>query len=107
MSNTTTWRHRLVTVDGALLGGVGLVQALGDAASHFFGVGPLGVRLLGDFSAIGFFEAHGLALIIGMLMVTGRNDDSARWLITGAATHALLGGANLLFWQSFAHYGLA
>jgi hypothetical protein len=54
-----------------------------------------GARHLG----IGFIEAHGLALIIGILL--WRAEPSRSWHLTGAAVHVLLGTANLVFWQIF------
>jgi hypothetical protein len=107
MDGTRGWRRGLLTVDGALLALTGGVQALGDAASHFFGRGPLGARLMAEPGTLGFFEAHGLALLVGLLLLGGRREPGPRWFVVAAAVHLFLGGANLLYWPSFAHYGMA
>lgn len=71
-----------------------------DIAGSFFGRGAEAV-LLADAPGvgIGFIEAHGLALIIGLTM--WRIAYSVNWHAFLAAVHALLGTANLLFWQFF------
>lgn len=52
-------------------------------------------------STIGFVEAHGLALIMGVLL--WRAAASRSWHMTAAAVHVLLGTANLVFWPIFTH----
>ncbi|WP_189342029.1 MULTISPECIES: hypothetical protein [unclassified Mesorhizobium] len=71
-----------------------------DIAGSFFGRGPEAI-LLGDApgTGIGFIEAHGLALIIGVTL--WRIAYSRNWHAFLAAVHVLLGTANLLFWQFF------
>ena len=48
---------------------------------------------------IGFIEAHGLALILGITL--WRASATRSWHLTAAATHLLLGAANLAFWNIF------
>lgn len=71
-----------------------------DIAGSFFDRGAE-AKLLADApgAGIGFIEAHGLALIIGVTM--WRMAYSRKWHAFLAAVHALLGTANLLFWQFF------
>jgi hypothetical protein len=71
-----------------------------DISGSFFGSGPEAI-LLGDApgTGIGFIEAHGLALIIGVTL--WRIAYSRSWHAVLAAVHMLLGTANLLFWQFF------
>lgn len=71
-----------------------------DIAGSFFGSGAE-ATLLADApgAGIGFIEAHGLALIIGVTM--WRIAYSRHWHAFLAAVHILLGTANLLFWQFF------
>jgi hypothetical protein len=47
---------------------------------------------------IGFIEAHGLALIIGVPLWQAA--PLRIWHLTAAAVHLLLGTANLVFWPS-------
>jgi hypothetical protein len=48
---------------------------------------------------VGFVEAHGLAVIIGVLL--WRAQPLRSWHLTAAAVHILLGVSNLVFWQIF------
>src|SRR5262245_22192992 len=54
-------------------------------------------------AAVGFVEAHGLALILGITL--WRVVPTRAWHITAACTVALLGTANLVFWDIFAAVG--
>jgi hypothetical protein len=71
-----------------------------DIAGSFFGKGPEAAILQSAPGAgIGFIEAHGLALIIGVLL--WRAAPVRSWHLTAAAVHLLLGIANLAFWPFF------
>ena len=71
-----------------------------DLAGAFFATGPQGPILsAAPHAAIGFVEAHGLALIIGVLL--WRAEPLRHWHLTAAAVHVLLGTSNLVFWQIF------
>lgn len=67
---------------------------------NFFGLGPV-ARLVAEapYAGLGFIEAHGLAFILGILM--WRAQPARGWHLAAAAIHALLGTANLVFWQLF------
>ena len=86
----------------ALYLGVAAVAALlvMDLPGVLFGRGSAG-RLLADapHAGIGFVEAHGLALILAVLL--WRAAPARAWHWTGLAVGALLGTANLAFWQIF------
>jgi hypothetical protein len=73
-----------------------------DMAAVVNGTGPA-ARLLGSgdplLAAIGFIEAHGLAFILAVLF--WRAPAERTWHVTGAATAALLGICNLVFWNLF------
>lgn len=52
-------------------------------------------------------EAHGLAFLIGVLLLAvARKDVNRFWHAFAAAVHVLLGGANLVFWDSFTAFGV-
>lgn len=71
-----------------------------DIAGSFFGKGAETAILHNAPGAgIGFIEAHGLALIIGVLLWGAAPLRS--WHLTAAAVHLLLGSANLAFWRFF------
>jgi hypothetical protein len=81
-----------------------LVAATGgmcaDLAGAFVGYGPLAkVLVAAPDAAIGFVEAHGLALIFGCLL--WHAEPSRKWHLTAAMIHGLLGTANIAFWQLF------
>ena len=71
-----------------------------DVRGAFFGAGPVGVIVAAaPHAAIGFIEAHGLALIIGVLL--WRAEPTRAWHLAAAAVHVLLGTANVVFWPIF------
>jgi len=96
----------LLLVNGALLGAIALTAALSDLAGAFLKLGPMASSLYGNPQAIGSFEAHGLALILAVLMLLNRGDQGATWNWVAALAHLLLGAANLMFWPVFAQAGL-
>ena len=93
--------------NGAFLALVGGTQVIFELLSHFFGVGPWGRIFAGSHYTIGFLEAHGLAFLIGVLLIgVAASEQKRYWHGFAACVHLLLGGANLLFWQSFVAWGL-
>lgn len=73
-----------------------------DLRGVFTGAGPMGTVLAAvPHAGIGFVEAHGLALILGVLL--WRAVPSRSWHATACAIHLLLGGSNLLFWPLFSY----
>ena len=92
------WTLRL---DGIFLNIAGGAALLTETIGHFFGVGPM-AQTLGSPHTIGGFEAHGLAIIIGVLLIRAATLASRRlWHALGLSVHLLLGSANVLFWSSF------
>ena len=96
----TTTREIILQANAIFL----LVAATGgmmtDLAGAFLGAGPQ-AAVLGNapHSAIGFVEAHGLALIFGFLL--WQAPSSRFWHLTAATIHVLLGTSNLVFWPIF------
>src|SRR5262245_37298923 len=71
-----------------------------DLTGAFMGTGPQGPIIgAAPHAAIGFVEAHGLAIILGVLL--WRAPPQRSWHLTAAAIHLLLGVCNLVFWQIF------
>ena len=92
------WTLRL---DGSFLAIAGSAALLADTTGHFFGVGPM-ADLFGSPHTIGGFEAHGLAVILGVLLFrAAKLADRQSWHALGLGVHLLLGTANLIFWSSF------
>lgn len=80
---------------------IGSLQMLFELLSYFLGTGPLAERLMGSPFTIGFFEAHGLAVLMGILLWRASNAPQKFWHVFAVIIHVLLGGANLIFWNSF------
>ena len=100
-------RGKLMRANGAFLALVGGTQVIFELLSHFFGIGPWGRIFAASHYTIGFLEAHGLAFLIGLLLIFVASADPKRsWHGFTACVHVLLGGANLLFWSSFVYWGL-
>jgi hypothetical protein len=97
---TTTMRRIILRTNAVFLLAASSFGMSADLAGAFFAVGPQRSILdAAPHAAIGFVEAHGLAFIIGVLL--WRAEPLRLWHLTAAAVHALLGTANLVFWQIF------
>src|SRR3954449_12938484 len=91
-----TARSTVMRANGTFLALVGGTQVIFELLSHFFGVGPWGHIFAGSHYTIGFLEAHGLAFLIGLLLIFVAAAEPKRfWHGFAAAVHLLLGGANL------------
>lgn len=96
----TTARRALLRADAIYLLAAGAGGFCADVAGIFLAAGPQSSILAAAPSAgIGFIEAHGLAVIIGVLF--WRAEPVRSWHFTAVAVHVLLGTANLVFWQLF------
>lgn len=92
-------RKTVLLLNGLFLTGMGGAFAVFDLWGYYLGGGPLGHILHNLLYTIGFFEAHALACILGLLLLRARRvDPTPVWHLVGAAIHLLLGSANLLFW---------
>lgn len=97
------WALRL---DSIFLGLAGTAAMIAETVGHFLGLGPL-AETRGSPHTIGGFEAHGLAVLIAILLFHGATAaDRKLWHVVGLTTHLFLGSANLLFWSSFVYHGL-
>ena len=95
-------RQFVLRLNGLYLGVAAVAGLLFlDLRGILTGLGPEG-RLLSEApdAALGFVEAHGLALILGVVL--WRAPATTSWHLTGAAVSGLLGISNLLFWGIFA-----
>lgn len=90
-----------------LLNGLFLLVAGGgalimDLVAYFTGGGPFGPSITQmPGASVGFVEAHGLAAIIGWLLLRAARQTHVEpiWCATALAVHLLLGSTNLVFWQ--------
>jgi hypothetical protein len=97
---TNNIRRTILRANALYIGGAALAGLVFDIRGYLFGVGPQG-RILTDapYAAIGFVEAHGLALILSVLL--WRAAPTRSWLLTAMAMEVLLGTANVVFWEMF------
>jgi hypothetical protein len=100
------WRRAILVTDGILLLMAGLAALIADVVGYFFGIGPF-AALLGQPLAIGAVEAHGLAMLVGLLVMRTTPGDHWRWHAVALAVHLFLGVYNLLFWDVYAMMGAA
>ena len=94
--------RKILRANGAFLVAVGGGAMVSDAVGHFLGIGPLAI-MRGSPHSIGGFEAHGLAALMGILLWRAARAPAPFWHVIGLMVHLLLGGANLMFWSSFAY----
>lgn len=100
------WRKTLLYVNGLFLTVTGSFFAIADLLSYLWGSGPLGAMLYNVGHTVGLFEAHGLAFILGLLLLrAARWEPVAHWHLVGAGVHLLLGTSNLLFWAFIVQMG--
>lgn len=95
----------LIAIDGLFLIVSGCFGLVADLASYRAGAGPFGAIFHGDAVVIGVVEAHGLAVLTGIAALAGRAGGGRYWHWHLAATHILLGGANIAFFDVFERVG--
>ena len=105
--NIQMFRKNLFRLNAGFLILIGGVFSILDFVGFEIGAGPMGDLLKGNFLAIGVLEAHGLALIVGLLLfVYALRSMDASWHLVGIGVHVLLGGSNLIFWSYFQQLGM-
>lgn len=102
---TTSIRHIILRANALYLGIASIAGFLMlELRGLVFGTGPAGMVLAdAPYAAVGFVEAHGLALIIAVLLWRAQPVRYAH--LTAAAVQLLLGVSNLVFWQIFVATG--
>ena len=96
----TALRTLILRANALYIGLAGAAGVLFDLRGIYLGLGPQG-RILeaAPHAGIGFVEAHGLAVILAVLM--WRAVPARMWHLTGFSIDVLLGTSNLLMWQIF------
>jgi hypothetical protein len=97
---SATVRRLILRANALYIGLAGLAGMLFDIRGVLYGLGPQG-RLLAQapHAGIGFIEAHGLAVILAVLL--WRAAPARSWHLTAVAMEVLLGTSNLAFWDMF------
>ena len=89
----TAARRRLFFANGVFLVVVAGVQVVFELLAYYAGAGPYGYIFDESPYAIGWVEAHGLAFIVGVLLLavavadlrrSGGGRPAARWLLRGS-----------------------
>ena len=97
---TTTMRQVILRANALYIGVAGFAGVIFDIRGVLYGLGPQGRALAAaPHAGIGFVEAHGLAVILAVVLWRSKPERSAH--LTALAVVALLGTANLAFWQTF------
>ena len=96
----TTIRTVILRANALYIGLAGAAGVLFDLRGIYLGTGPQG-RILADapHAGIGFVEAHGLAVIVAVVLWRAVSERSSH--LIAMAVDVLLGSANLLLWQIF------
>ncbi|MCB0190082.1 MAG: hypothetical protein KDE31_37680, partial [Caldilineaceae bacterium] len=93
--------------DAILLALFGLFGIVMDLLGYFAGMGAWGTLFWQNPLAVGVVEAHGLALIVAVLLLRHATAHATMgWHLTAVTTHVMLGLCNLLFWQVFINVNL-
>ena len=101
---THSIRMLILRTDAILLALFGLFGITMDLLGYFVGTGAWQGVFFNNPLAVGAVEAHGLAIIIAVLLIGQASaKDNVAWHLTALATHLLLGISNLVFWQVFIH----
>ena len=104
---THSMRTLILRTDAIPLMLFGLSGITLDLLGYFAGIGVWSEVLFNNPLAIGAVEAHGLAIIIAVLLLRhAAAEDTRVWHVTAGAVHLLLGICNLVFWQVFINVGI-
>jgi len=97
---TAANRQHLLRANALFIGIAGCAGLIFDIRGVLYGLGPQG-RVLehAPYAGISFVEAHGLAVILAVLL--WRAVPSRAWHVTAMAIEVLLGTSNIAFWQMF------
>lgn len=106
MTLPTDTNRLVLRLDALFLLLAGGAQLALELAGYFFRLGPYAAIFGGSPYTIGFFEAHGLAVLIALALLADLPRGDAAWHGRMLCVHLLLGGANLLFWPGFAAFGI-
>jgi hypothetical protein len=99
-------RKTILIANGCFLALVGGTQLIFELVSDISGISLFERPFASSQPTIGFLEAHGLALLIGLLLIFAASIEPKRfWQGFAACVQLLLGGANLLIWSSFVGWG--
>jgi hypothetical protein len=95
-------RTLILRADAITLALFGLFGITMDLLGYFAGIGAWKNLFFNNPLAVGAVEAHGLAIVIAVLLIRRATaSDTIVWHLTAGAVHLLLGICNGVFWQVF------
>lgn len=104
-SHTDARSRRTLRIDGRFLVAAGTVQLVSELLSHYRSSGLHGDTFADSPYTIGFIEAHGLAAMLGALLLwSSRQRDRDFFHGFAIVIHAFLTAANIVFWNSFVEF---
>jgi hypothetical protein len=107
MNRLSNFRKSLFRLNAGFLLLMGGVIAIADYVGYRTGAGPMGQMLHGNALAVGMQEAHGLAFLMGLvLIIYAVPDMRPSWHLLCVGIHMLLGGSNLMYWRGAVEYGV-
>lgn len=87
---THTMRTQILRIDAILLALFGLFGIVMDLLGYFAGLGAWKAVFLYNPLAVGAVEAHGLALIVAVLLICHSSaNGTVSWHLTAVAVHLL------------------
>lgn len=99
---THTMRTLILRADAIPLALFGLFGLAMDLLGYFAGVGAWKALFWHNPLAVGIVEAHGLAIILALVLLRHAPvADTRQWHLVALGLHLLLGTCNLIFWQVF------
>jgi hypothetical protein len=99
---THSIRTLILRADALPLALFGLFGISMDLLGYFAGIGAWKEVFFHNPLTIGVVEAHGLAMIMALLLLRhAAVKETTLWHGTALAVHLLLGVSNLIFWQVF------
>ena len=84
---------------------MGTMAAITDLMAYFTGMGPFGDTYYQKSITIGGFEAHCLAIILGVILFTKSKSDGHFFNKIAATIHIVLGISNLIWFNVFFETG--
>jgi hypothetical protein len=95
-------KKKVLLIDGYFLAVMGTAAGVIDMVGYFTGKGPFGKIYYQNSNTIGGFEAHFLAVIIGIILIgKSKSVETGFFCKMAIAIHLVLGSSNLIWFQVF------
>jgi hypothetical protein len=99
-------KKTILRIDGIFLMVMGTMAAITDIIGYYSGNGPFGRIYFQNNITIGGFEAHSLAIILGIILfIKSKASDAHFFNKIAVAIHLVLGVSNLVWFDIFFETG--